>query len=512
MKHALRNKAITILVCALISSPLYAQDSAEPAPATSVQRAKNVLLLYVDDLRPELGSYGHGKIISPNIDRLAARSLVLNRAYCQVPICMPSRVSTLSGMYARQVRQGLLRRLLPKGKPSLPGHFKANGFDTVSIGKVYHFNNDDPQSWTKRYTETFHEQKLVCNGWCSGYQLKENLEGRTYARTGRNQAALTEFVDAPESAYPDGATADRTIAELKKHRESGKPFFLAAGFYRPHLPWVAPKKYWDLYKHEDIDLVKNPNFPKGAIARNEWGDLRHYGDKVVNAANSIRGDYTAENFPILPEAKQRQLVHAYWACVSFIDAQIGRILDALDETGMADNTVVVLLSDHGWQLGEHRLWSKNSNYEEAIRVPFMIAAPGITHGNKSEALTELVDIYPTLCELTGLAIPEHVEGVSMVPLLRGPNRRWKSAAFTVWQGSLTMRTDRYRLTRYDKAMPKGSRTQLPSKGRYKLYDYATIPPAAENLAVNPKNKSLLNKLIARMNAGWKAARPNTKPE
>jgi arylsulfatase A-like enzyme len=320
---------------------------------------------------------------------------------------------------------------------------------------------------------------------------------------------LTEFVDAPESAYPDGATTDRTIAELKELQESGKPFFLAAGFYRPHLPWVAPKKYWDLYKHEDIDLVANPNFPRGAIARNEWGDLRHYGDKVVNAANSIRGDYTAENFPILPEAKQRQLVHAYWACVSFIDAQIGRILDALDETGMADNTVVVLLSDHGWQLGEHRLWSKNSNYEEAIRVPFMIAAPGITRGDKSEALTELVDIYPTLCELTGLVIPDHVEGVSMVPLLREPKRRWKSAAFAVWQGSLTMRTDRYRLTRYDKAMPGGSKTQLPSKGRYELYDYAATPPAAENLAVNPKNKSLLNELIAQMNAGWKAARPNT---
>jgi len=239
-------------------------------------RGKNVLLIYVDDLRPELKCYGRTKIVSPNIDNLAARSLVLNRGYCQIPVCMPSRVSTLSGMYPRTRGQGKLRHLLPKGKPSLPGHFKAHGYDTISLGKVYHFNHDDPESWTKRYTHTFHEKKYVCDGWCSGYQLEENLRGRTYAETGRNQSALTECVDAPDSAYPDGQTADKAIAELKKHAASKKPLFLAAGFYRPHLPWVAPKKYWDLYRREDIDLAANPYFPAGAITRNTWGDLRHY--------------------------------------------------------------------------------------------------------------------------------------------------------------------------------------------------------------------------------------------
>lgn len=476
--------------------------------ANAAQPSKgNVLLIYVDDLRPEINCYGKSKIISPNIDRLAGRSLVFNKAYCQVPICMPSRVSTLSGMYARASNQGILRRLLPAGSPSLPGHFRANGYNTISIGKVYHFNHDDPESWTKRYTDTFHEKKYVCDGWAAGYQLEENRQGRTYAKTGRNRSPLTECVDAPDGAYPDGISAGHAISELEKHSKSKTPFFLAVGFYRPHLPWVAPKKYWDLYHREEIDLAKNQYFPKGAISRNNWGDLCHYGDEVVNAAAAWRTDYTAENFPVLPKAKQRELIHGYWACVSFIDAQVGRILEALDETGMADNTTIVFVADHGWQLGEHRLWSKNSNYEEAIRVPLLVAAPGITEGKTTDALTELIDIYPTVCELAGLSVPEHVEGVSMVPLLKDPSREWKKAAFNIWGGAVSMRTARYRLTRYDKPAPKGTQIQLPSTGRYELYDYATYPAADENLAVDPKNKKLLDELISQMEAGWVGTKP-----
>ncbi len=498
----------SLLACAMVLAAFSA--GAVCANDTTSSPKKNVLLIYVDDLRPELNCYGQSKIISPNIDKLAARSLVFNRAYCQIPVCMPSRVSTLSGMYARSTGQGHLRNLLPKGLPSLPGHFKTHGYDTISIGKVYHFNDDDPQSWTKRYTDTFYEQTLVCDGYCSGYQLEDNRKGLTYSKTGRNRSALTECVDAPDSAYPDGLIADTAIAELKKHRKSKKPLFLAAGFYRPHLPWAAPKKYWDLYRREDVDVAKNQFFPKGAITRNGWGDLRHYGDQEVNAAHSDRGSYDADSFPVLSEEKQREFVHAYWACVSFLDAQIGRVLDTLEEQGMADNTVVVLCGDHGWQLGEHKLWSKCSNYEEAVRVPLMVAVPGITTGDKTDALSELVDIYPTLCELTGLAIPEHVEGTSMTPLLENPSRPWKKAAFNVWLGSMSMRTDRYRLTRYNKAVPKGSTSQLPSTGRYELYDYQTDPAGNENLAVDPKNKELLDSLIAQMDAGWKAARPSTE--
>ena len=472
------------------------------------QQVKNVLLLYVDDLRPEIKCYGKSELVTPNLDKLARRSLVFNKAYCQIPICMPSRVSTLSGMYARNVGQGKLRTLLPIGRPSLPGHLREKGYDTISIGKVYHFNNDDPESWTKRYTDTFDEKKYVCDGWCAGYQLEENLKGRTYAKKGRNESALTECVDAPDNAYPDGRTADKAIADLREYGKSGRPLFLAAGFYRPHLPWVAPKKYWDHYQHEDIDLAENQYFPKDAIGRNSWGDLRHYGDKVVNSAAAGRTDYNADNFPVLSEDKQRELIHGYWACVSFVDAQIGRILDALDDAGMKDNTMVVLLSDHGWQLGDHKLWSKCSNYEEAVRIPLMISAPGVTEGGRTDSLAELVDIYPTVCEFTGLDIPKHVEGVSLLPLLKNPARKWKRAAFNIWVGSQSMRTRRYRLTRYDKPMPRGGVYQLPGTSRYELYDYETDPGGNVNIADDPEKKAVLGKLIEMMDAGWKAARPD----
>lgn len=475
--------------------------------AENVSKKKNVLLIYLDDLRPELKCYGQSKIISPNIDKLAARSLVFNKAYCQIPVCMPSRVSTLSGMYSQHGGQGHLRDLLGKGLPSLPGHFKANGYDTISVGKVYHFNNDDGPSWTKRYTDTFYEQKLVCDGYCSGYQLEQNKKGLTFSKTGRNDSALTECVDAPDSDYPDGLIADTAIAELKKYSKSRQPMFLAAGFYRPHLPWAAPKKYWDLYKREDIDLAENPFFPTNAITRNAWGDLRHYGDKEVNAANI---DYSsdADSFSVLSEEKQREFVHGYWASVSFVDTQIGRVLDSLEELGLTENTVVVLCGDHGWQLGEHKLWAKGNNYEESLRVPLMVAAPGITKGDKTDALSELVDIYPSLCELAGLSIPAHVEGISMVPLLKNPSRNWKTAAFNIWGDAKSMRTDRYRLTVYDKAKPKGSWFQLPSQNRIELYDYKTDPAGNKNIVADPKNKELLDKLISQMKAGFKAARPD----
>ncbi len=490
-----------------LAGPVFPKTVGAGPAASEEQQVRNVVLVYVDDLRPEINCYGRSKLITPNLDRLAARSIVFDKAYCQIPVCMPSRVSTLSGMYPRSVRQHRLRNLLPEGNPSLPGHFKANGYDTISIGKVYHANDDDPESWTKRYTHTFHEQELVCHGYCSGYQLKENLDGRRLAKTRRNTSALTECVDAPDSAYPDAESADKAVADIEAYSKSDTPLFLAVGFYRPHLPWAVPKKYWDLYKREEIDLAQSQFLPKGAISRNCWGDLMHYGDEVVNAADAQRTDLDAKTFPLLPEDKQRELVHGYWASVSFLDAQVGRVLDALDETGMADNTMVVLASDNGWHLGEHLLWSKCSNYEESARVPLMIAAPGIAGGKKTGAVAELVDLYPTLCEFAGLPLPGHLEGVSMMPLLQDPSREWRKAAFHIWGGARSMRTERYRLTVYDEPMPDGNGFQLPGNGRYELYDYETDPDGNVNIAEDPKNRALLSELIEQMDAGWEGARP-----
>ena len=485
-------------IIALGTPLIYAKANPKATP-----HKKNVLLLYVDDLRPELKCYGKSTIISPNINKLAARSVLLNKAYCQIPVCMPSRTSTMSGKYPRRPA-GHLRQLLHKDLPSLPGHFKANGYDTISIGKIYHHNDDDAASWTKRYTDTFWEKEYACDGWSSGYQLEKNR--KAVKSKNKYSRPLTECVDAPDNAYPDGRTANNAIAQLKAHAKSKTPLFLAAGFYRPHLPWAVPKKYWDLYKRNEIQLAKKQSFPKGAIGRSTWCDLRHYNDTEVNGAD-LRKNHTPESFPVLSEAKQRELIHAYQASVSFVDAQIGRILDALDTLGMTENTTVILCGDHGWHLGEYKLWAKVTCYEESLRVPLIVAAPGVAKPAKTDGLTELVDIYPTLCELSGLTIPPHVEGTSMVPLLKDPTRKWKTAAFSIWVGSQSMRTERYRLTVFKKAMPKGSLLQLPTTGRHELYDYKTDPAGNTNIATNPKNKALLNRLLVRLKAGPKGARP-----
>lgn len=491
---------ISLLLCFSAAASTYAA-----APETA-KKPKNILLIYVDDLRPEMSCYGNNKIIAPNIDKLAKRAMVFNKAYCQVPICMPSRVSTLSGMYTRSVGHAKLRQLLPKENPSLPGYMMAHGYDTVSIGKVYHFNNDDPTSWTKRYTDTFSEEKLVCDGYCSGYQLPVNQNGLTFSQKWKNSSSITESVDAPDSAYPDGRTAEHAVAELKKYAASGKPMFLAAGFYRPHLPWAAPKKYWDLYKREDIQLAKNQFSPKNGISRNTWGDVPQYNNPAIVAAIPALNRYDTGKLPVLPEDMQREMIHGYQACISFVDAQIGKVLDELEKSGLKDNTMVIFISDHGWSLGEHNSWSKCSNFEEALRVPFIIAAPGIDSG-KTEALTELVDVYPTICQFTDLPVPNHVEGTGLMPVLKSPTRPWKKAAFNIWTGSRSMRTDRYRLTRYDKAAPKGNLYQLPGKIVYELYDYQTDPAGNINIAQDPAKLDLVKELIQQMNAGWKAAKP-----
>jgi arylsulfatase A-like enzyme len=488
-----------VLIAAVTPSVFFAAESATPP-------AKNVLFIYVDDLRPELSCFGRSKVKTPNIDRLAAQGMVFSRNYCQAPVCMPSRVSTMCGKHLNSTNQGHLRNLLPKGLPSLPEQFKRHGYDSISIGKVFHYDNDAPEAWTKRYEDTFVESQYFCEGWCSGYQLPQNRNALMSKR--HADWPVVESAEAPESAYPDGLSAGKAVAELQAHAQTGKPFFMAVGFYRPHLPFVMPKKYWDLYKDEEIDLAPNQNFPKDAIGRNGWADLVHYGDPVINGLKSTRPDLTPETFPVLPEAKQRELIHGYWASVSFVDAQIGRILDSLKKHGLDDKTAIVLVGDNGWQLGEYRLWSKGCNYEESIRVPLLVAVPGVSpKARKTDALTESVDIYPTLCDWAGLPTPPHVEGISLLPLFNDPAQPWKKAAFSVWNSSRSMRTDRYRLTEYDRPAPKGSLGQLPGSSRYELYDYSTTPAAAVNLAADPEHKPLLDTLLQQMNAGWRAAKP-----
>lgn len=469
---------------------------------------KRVLFIAVDDLRPEINCFGRKKLHTPNIDRLASRGTQFNRAHCQVPVCMPSRASLLSGIRPDRRQLSHIAQICVNGEPTLPGYLKSKGYDTISIGKVYHWNDDDPESWTKRYTDTFYERDLVCDGYCSGYQLEENLNGRTYGKKRRNESALTECVDAPDNAYPDGVIAERAIEVLRGSKEHDEPLFLAVGFYRPHLPWAVPKRYWDLYRRDEVDLADNPFFPKDGIGKSMLCDLMHYGDDEVNATYSDFGAYRDDDFPTLSEGKQRECIHGYWASVSFTDAQIGKVLDELERLDMKEDTVIVLWGDNGWHLGEHKLWSKATSFEESTRIPLVVAVPGITSGERSAALVELVDLYPTLCDLTGLECPVHLEGYSVVPVLDDPERPWKTGVFSRIQDAQTIITNRYRFTLYSDATPEGDVTHRPNAGTCELFDLEKDPKENVNVAKHPQYLNVVREMAALLKAGWQTMLPD----
>ena len=458
------------------------------------QTRLNVLFIAVDDLRPELGCYGHAISKSPHIDKLAASGVLFTRAYCQEAICAPSRMSLLSGCRPDTVGVYGLSTPLRTAMPNvltLPEHFKNNGYRTVSLGKIYHHGSDDKQGWSARPRAG---RSLYFSEEVRAWRRQRTAEARKKGLTGSrayNYAVgpATECLDIPDNAYGDGSITDEAIRQLRTHRE--KPLFLAVGYWKPHLPFNAPKKYWDLY---DRGQIKLPNTmpPKGTpkIAFTNWGELRAYRDIPK------KGD--------LGEAMTRKLIHGYYACVSYVDTQIGRLLRELDQLGLRRKTVIVLWGDHGWKLGEYGDWCKHTNFELDTHVPMLLSAPGKGTGTICSALTEFVDIYPTLVELCGLKIPPHCEGTSMVPLLENPNRSWKAAAFSQYpRGPImgySLRTARWRYTEWVSTKTKAVIDR-------ELYDHAAGAFAHENVVTKPEHAAILNHLRGLMRRGWRDARP-----
>lgn len=457
----------------------------------------NILFIAVDDLRPELGCYGNTEIISPHIDRLADEAILFNRAYCQTAICMPSRVSLLSGVRPENFTPkgefvtGPADKHLP-GILTLPQLFRENGYQTVSVGKIYHHNNDDEDGWTRRHTETFTYDGANYGGYSSGYQKPENkkLVGNYMNAWARPELMdslrppAVEMTDTPDSAHPDGFITEAALKDLKNFKKSEKPFFLALGYYRPHLPFTPPKKYWDLYERDKISPADNPYLPKNGIGYHDWNELRRYGDIPREGPVS--------------EAKARELRHGYYASVSFIDAQVGRVMAELEKLGLSENTIVVLWGDHGWNLEEHGLWCKHSNYEISTRTAMMIKVPEITTGEKTDALAGLIDIYPTLCALTGISAPETVEGESLIPLITGRKKKVKEEEFSFYGNSYSMRTDRYRFTKYFKPQKLRNTGGADKTGIYELYDHQNDPDENFNIAYEPGNADLVKALEKRM--------------
>jgi arylsulfatase A-like enzyme len=407
----------------------------------------NILFLAVDDLRPDLGCYGHAEAKTPNIDALASRGVVFRRAYCQQAVCSPSRTSLLTGLRPDSTRvydlQTHFRTTIPD-VVTLPQHFKEHGYWTVGMGKIYHGGLDDARSWSEPHK----------NGPAPGYVLPENqrriAEGRAKAKAEGKKAkaasragrgAAFEAADVPDNAYHDGSLAEMAVARLGELKGKGQPFFLAVGFLKPHLPFNAPQKYFDLYDPARLKLAANPQRPEGAppFALTDFGELRSY--------------FGIPQEGPIPDDLARQLVHAYRAATSYTDANIGRVLAELDRLGLRENTVVILWGDHGWKLGEHGGWCKHTNFENDARSTLILSAPAArAAGQPCDRLVEFVDIYPTLCDLAGLPLPPHLQGKSMKPLLDDPSKPIKEVAISQYprthQGTRLMgyslRTERER--------------------------------------------------------------------
>jgi iduronate 2-sulfatase len=483
---------------------LFAGFSADLIAATG---NPNVLFICVDDLKPLLGCYGDKRIQSPNIDRLGKRGIVFESAYCNQAVCAPSRNSLLTGI--RPATSGIYDlgtnfRVSAPDAVTLPQYFMQHGYRTEGLGKIFHVghgNHEDPQSWSvPPFGGKSIFYALAESHANPGLTREEALFANESGVGKLPRGAPYEAADVPDNTYPDGQIADEAIRRLRAARERSAPFFLAVGFLKPHLPFCAPKKYWELYKRDSFQVPELRKPPEGAppYAPTTWGELRNYSD-------------IPEVGP-LDDEKARTLIHGYHAAVSFVDAQLGRVIDELDRLQLSTNTIIILWGDHGWHLGDHGMWSKHTNYEEATHIPLLIVAPGITKaGTRTRALVESVDLYPTICELAGLPEPHNpqpLDGKSLVPVLKNPSSKNKEAVFHVFprnrrrDGAIlgrAVRTERYRLVEWKKP------GAAPDTADFELYDYKKDPLETKNLASAEPN--VVKQLEAIL-----AAEPQARPQ
>ncbi len=445
-----------------------------PAVAQPSQARPNVLLIMADDLNDDVGTFGHPHVRTPNLDRLAARGVTFRRAYTQFPLCSPSRVSFLTGLRPDTTRvhdlQTDFRTSLPDAV-TLPQMFKRSGYLSARVGKIYHYGNpgqigtpglDDPASWDHTVNPRGvdkDEESLLTN--------------YTPQRTGFGSSLAYYASPAPDEAHTDGMVATETIALLEKHRD--RPFFLAAGFYRPHCPYIAPAKYFDQYPLESIPAPaatpRLANVPQPAWFTNPpfWG---------------------------LHERQQREIIRSYYASISFLDANVGRLLDALDRLDLTDRTIVVFVSDHGYHLGDRGQWMKQTVFERSARAPLIVAGPGVlAQGTASPRVVEFLDVYPTLADLARVEPPAGLHGRSLVTLLANPTASWDHTAITqVRRGQVpdtfmgySIRTERWRYTEWD-----GGARGL------ELYDEADDPDELRNLADDPTHRATMTDLQRRL--------------
>lgn len=455
--------------------------------ATAADRP-NILFLAVDDLRPELATYG-APVQTPNLDRLAATGIRFDRAYCQQAVCGASRLSIMGGLYPTKTREQTYHvtgwRKRHPDLVTLQQHFRANGYRAVGLGKIYHGSGGpgvDPENW---------DEWMTAKG--VSYALPESMAAANAKRKANPdrdpkdfRGTTTEMADVADEVYVDGARAVAAVEKLAELASADEPFFFAVGFNKPHLPFVAPKRYWDLYERDSFRMPPNLSWPPGYpdYARNATaGEMRRY------------SDYEGKSPVDFSDELNRRLLHGYAACVSYTDANVGRVLDALEASGEADQTIVVFWGDHGWKLGDHSSWCKHTNFEVDARVPLLVRVPGKAGGVASPSPVELIDLYPTLCELAGLPAPGHVRGASFARVFDEPGFAHRDSAYSSYpHGKFTGHSIRMGDYRYTEWIERDS-SRVEARV---LTDLADDPGEESNVLDDPAHAEAAMRLEAEL--------------
>lgn len=457
-------------------------------PLQAETKPLNVILICVDDLKPTIGCYGDPVAVTPNMDRLAAAGIRFDMAYCNQAVCSPSRNSLMTGLRPQTIGVydlGTHFRLAAPDVVTLSQYFIGRGYHAAGLGKIYHTghgNKDDRLSWSVASWRPRSQH----------YADKENLAAMRRDRKGKVRGPATESADVPDTTYSDGLIAVEAVKRLRAFQGNPEqPFFLAVGFLKPHLPFVAPKRYWDLYDPSALPMPELNDGPDGApgYAKTNGGELRNYSDMPDKG--------------MIDPATTRNLIHGYYAATSYTDAQIGQILDALNQLKLAENTIVALWGDHGWHLGDHGMWCKHTNYEQASRIPVIISTPSGARGAATRAMIETVDLYPTLCELAGLPVPDSLDGLSFAKVFEQPEAEARRFVTHVYPRGdrlgRAIRTKRYRMVEWKTpGHPEDS-------AEFELYDYQTDPLESKNLAMESEEivRQLRRELIAQGEAKLK---------
>lgn len=456
----------------------------------------NVLFICVDDLRPEVGCYeGKQYIKTPNLDKLAQKGVSFSNHFCSVPTSGASRYALLTGLNPR-TKQALGNEVsyhLIAGQPerevpeTFIHHLRRNGYYTVGIGKISHsadgyvYGYNEPLSDRLELPHSWDEMLFDAGKWGNGWNAFFAYADGSNRQGMKNQVKPYECGDVDDDGYPDGLTANLTLTKLEELATKDQPFFLGVGFFKPHLPFTSPKKYWDMYDESSLSLTPVPGLPENVnkASLHESNEFASY--KL--------GDEDADLDHPVSDAYAQKLRHAYFACVSYADAQIGKVLDKLDELGLRENTIVVVWGDHGWHLGDFRIWGKHTLFDWALRSTLIIDAPQTKGERNCNKVVSSVDIYPTLLDLCNIRVSYPLDGESLTPLLNKPSGNWKGEAYSYFKQGFTVRTDRYRLTKYYRdAQPV-----------IELYDHKTDPYEKTNIARN--NQKLINKLMPKLEKG-----------